>query len=240
VLILEDKRLSVEMDLVICILKLTVKKSVVHEEIKNEVKMPSNLLSKLLRKLQNDGLIIVEGDAVKATSRQRLELAAKATQLGGDLEKISRLLSWKEFEDIAAEAFARNCYRVTKNLHFKHKSHRWEIDIVGCRKPFVICVDCKHWQRALSPSMLEKIVREQISRTKALAESLPNPAFKTDFSSWDKIKALPVVLTLVTGQFKFHHNVPVVSVLQLQDFLSQFFAYQASLLYFPVHVNHLA
>ena len=239
-LILEDKRLSVEMDLVICILKLTVKKSVVHEEIKNEVKMPSNLLSKLLRKLQNDGLIIVEGDAVKATSRQRLELAAKATQLGGDLEKISRLLSWKEFEDIAAEAFARNCYRVTKNLHFKHKSHRWEIDIVGCRKPFVICVDCKHWQRALSPSMLEKTVREQISRTKALAESLPNPAFKTDFSSWNKIKALPVVLTLVTGQFKFHHNVPVVSVLQLQDFLSQFFAYQASLLYFPVHVNHLA
>lgn len=232
--------MNVERDLVICILKLTIKKSVVHEEIKNEVNLPMNVLSKLLRKLQNDGLINVEGEAVEATSRQRLELAAKAMQLGGDLEKISRLLSWKEFEDIAGGAFERNCYKVTRNLHFKHKSHKWEIDIVGCRKPFVICVDCKHWQRALSPSMLERIVGEQISRTKALAESLPNPAFKTDFSSWDKIKAIPVVLTLVTGQFKFHHSVPVVSVLQLQDFLSQFFAYQGSLLYFPLHVNHLA
>jgi hypothetical protein len=81
----------------------------------------------------------------------------------------------------------------------------------------------------MSPSALKRIVEEQAKRTYALAESLPNPAVKVEFVSWDSVKFIPAILSLVVGRFKFYDDVPIIPVLQLQDFLSQLPAYANSL-----------
>jgi hypothetical protein len=82
------------------------------------------------------------------------------------------------------------------------------------------------------PSALKRIVEEQMERTVSLAESLSGLFGKIECASWESVKLIPAVLSLITCRFKFHDDVPIVPVLQLQDFLSQLPAYADSLKHF--------
>jgi hypothetical protein len=228
----ENIPINIERDLIISLLKLTREGYSSKETVKKDANLPLETVEKLLRRLQNDRLIYLQKDMVEVSSLQRLKLAVHAVGSGGDIEGISGFLQWKEFEEIAAIALDRNGYGVKTNLRFKRAGRRWEIDIVGFKQPIALCMDCKHWHRQMSPSTLKKVVGDQAERTCALVESLPNPAVKAAFVSWDSVKFIPAVLSLVTGRFKFYKKVPVVAILQLQDFLSQLPVYADSLTHF--------
>jgi len=224
--------MNVERDLIITILKVTRHGPVTHNLIKRTAHISSPLAGKLLRTLQKDGFVYLKKNTLEADSLQRLKLAVKAINLGADIESVGSFLQWQEFENIAAVVFKQNNYTVERNLRFKHAGRRWEIDIVGCQRPIVICVDCKHWHHGMYPSVLKRIVEEQVKRTSVLAEFLPSLVSKIECASWARVKLVPAVLSLVAGRFKFYDNVPIVPVLQLQDFLSQLPAYVGSLKHF--------
>jgi Holliday junction resolvase-like predicted endonuclease len=229
----------IERDLLISLLKLTKDGPVLIECVNQDARIASDIVRKLLEKLQNEDMLYLKEDTVEANSDNRLRLAVKAASLGADVEHISAFLRWQEFEDIAAIALERNGYVVAKNVRFKHAGRRWEIDVVGCRKPLVLCVDCKHWQRGLKPSALRKIVEAQVERAHALANTLPSAALKVECVKWNRAKFVPVILSLIPSSFKFYDNVPVVPVLQLQDFLIQLPAQVESLTYFVKEFSHL-
>jgi Holliday junction resolvase-like predicted endonuclease len=231
---------SVERNLVTSLLKLTKEGPVLIESVNKDARIPSTIAIILLEKLQNEGLIYLKQDSIEVDSNSRLKLAVKAASLGADVEHISNLLCWQEFEEIAALALKNNGYIVENNVRFKHADRRWEIDVVGCRKPLVICIDCKHWQRGMAPSVLKRIVDAQVERTRALADSLPNINLKLECTKWNKAKFIPSVLSLIPGTFKFYDKVPVVPVLQLQDFINQLPAYTESLKLFVKTFNSLS
>ena len=222
--------MNVESELLILLLKLTKDGPVSQELIKKESRLPTSLVAKLLRKLQTNGLVYPNGNVVEASSLQRLQLAVCALRSGADLERVSGFLQWKEFEGIAAVAFESNGYTVVRNLHFKHGGRRWEIDIIGCNSPLVVCLDCKHWHHGLQGSTAEKIAEQQTERTRAFVMSLPNPTVKLDCLSRGNAKFVPAVLSLTFDKFKFYNGVPVIPILQLQDFLNQLPACADSLL----------
>jgi hypothetical protein len=232
--------MSVERNLLISILKLTKEGSVLIESVNREARIPSLVTLKLLDKLQNENLIYLKSNNIEVDSDSRLKIAVKAASLGADIEQISDLLCWQEFEEIAALALKNNGYVVKNNVRFKHEGKRWEIDVVGCKKPLVICIDCKHWQRSISPAALHKIVDLQTQRTLALADSLPNISLKIECTKWEKGKFIPAVLSLVPSAFKFCQKVPVVPVLQLQDFICQLPAYTDSLKFFSKSIRNLS
>jgi hypothetical protein len=221
--------MDIEKEVAISVLSLTKEGPISQEIIKKDAKVSSQIGEKLLRKLQNDGLIYLEKSFVGADGLQRLKLAVHALELGGDLQRVASFLQWQEFEGMAAIAFEHNNYEVQRNLRFKHSGRKWEIDIIGCRRPLIICADCKHWRHGLRPSELKKVVEEQVERTSALSESLPALAAKTKFASWTEAKLFPTVLTLAVSQAKFYDNVPIVPILQLQDFLERLPAYAETL-----------
>ncbi len=231
--------MAIERDLIISLLKLTTNGVVSRESINKDAKIPSAVALNLLRQLQTDGMVYLRGNNVEVDTNNRLKLAVKAATLGADIEHVSDMLCWQEFEDITAIALEKNDYIITKNMHFKHGGRRWEIDVVGCKKPLVICIDCKHWHHGMSPAALKKIAEAQIERTRALSESLPNISLEIECAKWSKAKFVPAVLALIPCSFKFYDMVPIVPVLQLQDFLSQLPAYTESLKYFLKEFDHL-
>ncbi len=229
--------MSVERNLVISLLKLTKEGTVLIESVKKDARIPLAVTVKLLDILQNENLIYLKLNSIEVDSNSRLKLAVKAASLGADIEHISDLLCWQEFEEIAALALKYNGYAVKNNVRFKHEEKRWEIDVVGFKKPLVICIDCKHWQRAFSSSALHRIVDLQSQRTLALADSSSNISLELEFAKWEKAKFIPAVLSLVPSNFKFYQNVPVVPVLQLQDFICQLPAYTESLKFFSKSID---
>jgi len=229
----------IEIDLIMSILKLTKNGLVPREFINKDAKLPSDVTSKLLRKFQTNGMVYLSDNNVDADAAGRLKLAVRAIALGADIERVSDFLRWQEFEDIAAIALEKNGYVVAKNVRFKRAGRKWEIDIVGCKKPLVLCVDCKHWQRGLKLSALRKIAEVQVERVRALADVLPSVTLEVECVKWNKAKFVPGILSLVPSSFKFYDSVPVVPVLQLQDFLIQLPFHVESLKYFVKEFNHL-
>ena len=213
--------MNIEAEAIISLLRLTSEGSVSHDALKKDTKMPLSTIKYLLRRLQSEGLIKVQKNTVETNTLNRLKLAARAVESGSDLERVSRLLQWKEFEAITAYCFQHNGYNVFRNVHFKHDERRYEIDVAACQGQLVVCADCKHWKRSLAPSVLNRIVEEQVQRTLAFAEALPSPKIKISLSSRGSMTFLPAIFTLVQEKVKFCDDVPVVSVLQSQDFLNE-------------------
>ena len=230
----------VEVNLLISILKLTKSNSVIVENVKRDSLIQISIMKKLLQNLQSQGLIYLKGDNVTADTYQRLKLAVKAVSLGADIEQVCSLLCWQEFEEIAAIALRNNGYEIAKNLRFKNAGRRREIDVVGWRKPLVVCIDCKHYHHGMSPSVLQRVVESQIQRTKALVETLPNAKIKLAFTAWGTAKFVPAILSLFPGRMKFYNAVPVVAILQLQDFISQLPLQVDYLTHISKEFNHLS
>ncbi len=231
--------MSVERKLLISLLKLTKESPVLIKNVKEDAKLPTETMAMLLEKLQTEDLLNLNGDLIDISADNRLKLAVKAATLGGDVQHISNLLCWQEFEAIAVLALKNNGFSVSKNVRFKHGGRKWEIDAVGCKKPLVICIDCKHWQRAISPSVLGRVADAQAERAKALAEALPDVKLPLECTRWGKAQFVPAILSLVQGGFKFYDDIPIVPVLQLQDFLYQLPAYMYSLKSYSKLFDHL-
>ncbi len=231
--------MSVERNLIISLLKLTKEEPALIEHVNIDARVPSAISRNLMAKMQNEGLIYLGQDTVQADSASRLKLAVKAISLGADVELVGNLLCWQEFEEIAAYALKNYDYKVQNNVRFTHSGHRFEVDVVGCKKPLVVCIDCKHWQHAISSSMLRKIVNSQAERARALADSLPNPKLNLECTKWRDAKFLPTVLSLMPSAIKFCDKVPIVPILQLQDFLNQLPVHTESLKYYPRTFNSL-
>jgi hypothetical protein len=208
-------------EMIISLLRLSRTKPILQKHVNREAKVPSDVGRRLLQTLQRDGLIYVRNGSIEINSLQRVRLATRAFELGADHERVSSVLEWKEFESVSSIALETQGYAVKTNLHFRQGGRRWELDVVGCRKPLVVCVDCKHWHRGLYPSKFKKAADEQAKRTLAFAESLPNPTVKVECSPWKEANFVPVILSLMSTGLNFHCGTPIVPILQLQDFLAQ-------------------
>ena len=73
------------------------------------------------------------------------------------------------------------------------------------------------------------MVDAQSKRTQALADSLPNSKLNVECTKWSSAKFFPAVLSLMPSSFKFYDKVPIVPILQLQDFLNQLPVYTSPL-----------
>lgn len=229
----------VEQKLLIALLKLTENGAVEQEQVNIDSKLPSTTTLLLLEKLQKEKLLYLKNNMVEVESQSRLKLAVKAVQLGADIERVSNYLKWQEFESMATLALDFNGYFTNKNFRFKYAGRRWEIDVVGCKKPLVVCIDCKQWHYGMHPSTVKNMVESQAARVSAFADSLPSISTDLPCLKWDYAKFVPVILTLVPFRAKFCDNVPVVSVLQLQDFVSKLPLQVESLRYVSRAFSHL-
>ncbi len=229
-----------ERNLIVSILKLTKDGKALRKDIEMDARLPSDFVKKLLEKLREEEIIRRTDSLIEVKDEGRLRLAIKAVSSGADVEAVTRLLRWQEFETIAATALQNHGYDVMQNLRFKQAARRWEIDVVGCKKPLVICVDCKSWHRGAAPSTLKRVVEAQEERTLALMNALPNNSMTLACDDWNRAKFIPVVLVLISSRIKFYNGVPVVSVLQLQDFLNQLPLELDSLKFFQKEFAHLS
>jgi transcription initiation factor IIE alpha subunit len=219
--------------------KLTKKLTVDIDTIVNDTKINFGIVKSILKKLQNNNLIIIKEKTLETSNYRRILLAIKAIELGADIENVTRLLHWKEFEGIAALALERNNFIVRKNFRFTYLKKRNEVDLIGLKKPIVLCVDCKHWHREVQLSSLKNIVSNQVRRTKDLLKFLPNISTKLECTSWEFGIFIPAVLTLVSNRQKFYDSVPIIPILQFQDFLNQLEGNMRQLEFFKKIFNHL-
>jgi Holliday junction resolvase-like predicted endonuclease len=224
-------------NILISILKLTNNGPIAEETVAVDANVPVQVTYEILNNLRETGIIEGEDGIIKVSSNQRVKLAVHAINLGVDIERVCKVLEWIEFENFAAAAFEANNFAVKRRFHFKGAQRKWEIDVLAYNKPYVICVDCKLWRRGWRKSAIKKIVEAQTMRTKVLAETLPFPQSDMILNGWTEAIFFPAIVSLFQGPSKFFKNVPVVPILQLQNFLDELPGHIVTLTHFRVTLD---
>ncbi|HDO41960.1 MAG TPA: hypothetical protein ENH03_03560 [Candidatus Bathyarchaeota archaeon] len=214
---------AIKREILVSILESTIENNNVREkDISKGARVPHELTKEILMKLHKEKLLKLEdADKIIVDSLQRLKIAEKAITLGADIERIARFLTWIEFESFSRSVFEANGFEVKKNLRFTWLKKRWEIDILGLKKPIIISADCKHWHKKWSGAASIRAAKNQIERTKALAEASRNMMNRIGISGWRHAYFIPVILSLSPSQYKFYKGTPIVPILQLKDFLEK-------------------
>ena len=161
----------------------------------------------LLYTLVQNGIGVWNDDLVDFDiPNDRLQTALFAIKLGATIEDVSEFLTWRDFESLTGIILQEHDFDVTKNLILTKP--RMEIDVVGEKMNIALLIDCKHWKN-MSKSTLDEIVKKQIERVK-------------HYVADKNISALPVIVTLHQEVIQFIGNVPIVPIMKLSSFLSEF------------------
>jgi Holliday junction resolvase-like predicted endonuclease/predicted transcriptional regulator len=219
-------------DILISILKHTNSGPVAAEIVARDANVPAQVAINLLNGLREIGIIECENEQIEVSSNQRVKLAIHAINQGTDIERVCKVLEWKEFENFSATAFEKNKFAVKRRFRFKAAQRRWEIDVLAYSEPIIVCVDCKRWRRGWGNSAITKVAAAQAQRTKVLAKNLQDIQRKIGLEGWKQATLFPVILSLFPGPVKFYAKVPVVPILQLQNFLDEFQGHMTELTHF--------
>ncbi|MHC3129296.1 MAG: restriction endonuclease [Candidatus Bathyarchaeota archaeon] len=219
-------------DVLISILKLTNSGAAAEEVVAMDANVPVHVTNDFLKGLREIGLIECENGKIEVSSNQRVKLAIHAINHGTDIERVCKVLEWIEFENFAATAFEANNFAVKRRFRFKASGRRWEIDVLAYSEPIVVCVDCKRWRRGWGNSAITKVVELQAQRTEVLAKNLQFIQRKIELNDWKQAILFPAIISLFPGPVKFYKKVPVVPILQLQNFLDEFQGHITELTHF--------
>ena len=224
--------MTTKTDVLIALLKHTSTGPATLETVAQEAKVPVLVGNNVVKSLREGGLIECENEQIELSSNQRVMLAVHAINQGTDVERVCKFLEWKEFENFAATAFEKNNFATTRNFRFKAAQRRWEIDVLAYSEPIIVCVDCKRWRRGWGNSAIIRVAAAQAQRTEALAGNIQSIQREIGLVNWKEATLFPVILSLFPGPVKFYGKVPVVPILQLQNFLDEFQGHIGELAHF--------
>jgi hypothetical protein len=141
-----------------------------------------------------------------------MRTAMLAIKMGVDVEDLSKMLNWKDFELLATGILDANGY--VAHHAFRLKKPMMEIDVVGIKDGMALLIDCKHWKRS-SPSEMARFASMQIRRAEAFIRA-----------GKGQIRfAVPVILTLHLESITFAGDVPVIPIIKLRSFLNEMQGY---------------
>ena len=229
--------MTIKTNVLISLLKLTRVGSSAEEAVAMDANVPVHVANDVLKGLREIGLVECENGKIEVSSNQRVKVAIHAINHGTDIEKVCKVLEWKEFENFAATAFEANNFAVKRRFRFKASGRRWEIDVIAYSEPIVVCVDCKRWRRGWGNSAVAKVAAAQAERTEALAKNLQSIQREIGLDDWTQATLFPVILSLFPGPVKFYSKVPVVPILQLQNFLDEFQGHITELTHFRANLG---
>jgi hypothetical protein len=137
-------------------------------------------------------------------------LIYKALSLGIplDLAKISRALTWEEFEEVVQYLLEGWGYSVYKHLRLDCGGKAAEFDVVGRSRDMALVAEIKHWK--YGGSKWGEVARAHLEKTARCLDKLKALA----------PRVLPAVITMTSTNF-ISGGVPVISIVALRDFLAR-------------------
>ena len=127
-------------------------------------------------------------------------------------EVVSRLLSWREFEELAGALLRASGFDVRENVVLTKP--RVQIDAVAFGTSIILSVDCKHYRREPGLASLKKFAEAQLRRSGLLRKKMKDPR-----------PIASVILSLSEPEGTFVDGVAVVPIRTLRSFLNSLDSY---------------
>jgi hypothetical protein len=221
------------------LLEATMDGPVIVSVLPERIRVAGDTLNGFLDEAREEGLLHVENGEITQDITQRLATAVKAVRVGADVEAVSRSLTWLEFEELSARVFEENGFRVMRRFRFMAEGRRWELDLLAMRTPYIICGECKHWEKSIGNQTARGIVETHLEKTEVFTRHIEELRKRVGLVDWPKAVVVPMVLTLSATPMEIYRRVPSVSVLALPSFLGEFDGQLDRLAYFRTNLKPL-
>lgn len=176
----------------------------------------TNSENKIIEKLKLENIL----------SKDSIYLAA--IQSNCPLEKITKLISWYDFEKLTGKILDQAGWDMKTNFRYfgeggqNQDRHRYEVDVIAWKKPFVLLIDNKRHAKT-SKSYLTDAVQKQQSRVYELFEMIPiiHDMREIEWSKkWEKSILLPLIVTWKEHGLIDINSTPIIPSSSLFDLLT--------------------
>jgi hypothetical protein len=138
------------------------------------------------------GLLEIEESAV-LSEEEKVRAILNALRLGVDASSLARYLDWREFERLATSLLGEAGYEVEWNVRLSYSGRRVQVDVMAYNGSILLIIDCKRWNRPLTPSA-ELRIREGQEKRLFLLKSLIEYSFSQEGSKI--VYIIPATLSL--------------------------------------------
>ncbi|MHA1148881.1 MAG: hypothetical protein ACTSR8_11645 [Promethearchaeota archaeon] len=152
---------------------------------------------------------------------------------------LAEILDFHEFETLICNILNENHYNTIQNYYFsdksafksKDKQKRYEIDVIGLNRNYMLVIDGKQWKHRDVYSSMNKAANIQFQRVLALNKNrdILLKIIGKLVSSSQQIKRIlpitiiPIMVTLEENGIRINDNhIPLVAIDKLNSFLQEF------------------
>ncbi len=188
------------------------------DELSKSIKAAREVIFKAVGGLPG---VVLDGPFLRVSNK--LLLASHGARTGLPIARISRYISWRDFEKLSALVLSEHGYVTATNLSTT-RPRRLEVDVVGVDPGSgrSLVIDCKHWSHSASPSRLFEAAERHLERVIQLLKY--RDMLKSVMPSIIGVRsAYPVIVTLTTPSIRTYGGcVVVLSIGEFNNFLADF------------------
>lgn len=138
------------------------------------------------------GLLKV-GEGAILGEDERVGVILNALRLGVDASSLARYLDWRGFERLATSLLGEAGYEVEWNVRLLYSGGRMQVDVLAYNGSILLVIDCKRWNRPLTPSAELRIIESQNKRLLLLKDLIEHSFGRENLKT---IYLIPLTLSL--------------------------------------------
>lgn len=126
-----------------------------------------------------------------------------------DLERVSKEVVWQNFERLVGFIFEANNFQVNINKVKTLNKRRRQYDVIAKKNDQTYLIECKKWSGdRYRLSAIKKAIEKHKDRTEF-------------YRNLTGENAIPILVTFIEEDVKFHEDVPIVPILRLNSFINE-------------------
>lgn len=112
------------------------------------------------------------GEGAIMGENERVELVLNALRLGVDASPLARYLGWREFEKLTTALLNEAGYDAEWDVKLSFRGKRVQVDVLALKGSILLVIDCKRWNRPLTPSIEQEIKSRLEMRLSLLKDAI--------------------------------------------------------------------
>ncbi len=213
------------------------KEEITLDELVAQRQSSLQFIQKVLKKMNEyfGGIFQLDAGSISIPKSVKMQLVSEAIKLGISLDQIIETLHWREFEQFCLIVLDHHDFSSVQNFHFTLNKKRWEIDVVGMKKPLIFAIDAKKWKTGHAGA-LKTMVKNQIDRVRDFTKAIKTRKYrqKLNLYNWKMATVIPMLVTSKMYEIKIFKQMPILPFFKLNEFLTDFHRYSEIILNFPV------
>nr|KJR71323.1 MAG: hypothetical protein TU36_08590 [Vulcanisaeta sp. AZ3] len=178
-----------------------------------------SLIDSFLDSLLSEGVLVKVGDGYKSSlPPHRLIKYFMEKGLNVDLEELSGLLPWDEFEALIRLIFEEWGFRVVSRLRVPAMGTRVEFDVIAFKEPRVLLIEAKRWRRI--SSSISMIVEKHLKKVELVSRK-PEVLMNRLGVRWGEALLIPIIITWHKIAMQVIDGMPIVSIYQVNSFIME-------------------